>query len=372
MIVRIFFLSFGLLLLSFRGGATEWHQVIACDNCSESAARALVNRKATLSISCEALPGHHLERGSRACYSQPGELYVLNLHSGQSYAFYHYHSGQGGEAGDLQLHIQARPVAAGLRQLLKDFSDSVGRYTLLLREISHEARLDTLQSSPLHQVTTASAGGCPAGNPTERAIEAALSHRVRAQLQYGVQQRFNQALASGRYRSVQGAFERLSITSVGAQASKGGLGLSVTWERRVQGATQRYVFEHEHVVPPSSDGPWNEVAFFVNPDENGNIVVNLAAEQTYIEGFLFQDIMAGGGQFSGDASALLSDCAKMAFINALAKTTGSFSQRPTRGGNLVPTSPDRIGVGPNLDSCTVYFYDSRGELLYVFPNMKCN
>ncbi|MEN3158992.1 hypothetical protein ABC502_11470 [Alkalimonas sp. NCh-2] len=271
----------------------------------------------------------------------------------------------------MQLHIQARPVAAGLRQLLKDFSDSVGRYTLLLREISHEARLDTLQSSPLHQVTTASAGGCPAGNPTERAIEAALSHRVRAQLQYGVQQRFNQALASGRYRSVQGAFERLSITSVGAQASKGGLGLSVTWERRVQGATQRYVFEHE--VPPSSDGPWNEVAFFVNPDENGNLVVNLAAQQTYIEGLFFQDIMAGGGQFSDDASALLSDCAKMAFVSALAKTGGSFSKRPAGGGNSVPISPDRIGLGhAHVDSCTVYFYDSRGELLYVFPNMKCN
>ena len=358
----LFFLS----ILSYEVVA---EQAIACENCLQAQAEVLVRRNATNAIWCETPNDQYYEKGNRACYSNPKDIYVVNLTTGESYGFSHYHSGQGGEPGYLKLHLQSIAVAPAYQQMLSDFSHSVKSYRQLLQVLANEATLAATNSARVYAASTkANAGSCPANSPVKKAIEAALSAQTKAELQYTIQSGLNSAIASGGFGSVQDAFSQIYITSLGAEFSRDNIGFNVQWERSVGGATKRISYLGDSILPP---GPGNEVAWSVSPDERGNITVELNPKQTYIEGLLYSSLMVKGNIGTGSSTPLLSACAKEAFIAALAKSSGTF-HNGARGEVMNPaqiSSPASYTIGAG--GCDIYFYDEDGALLYVFPNMKC-
>lgn len=364
-----------LLFLGISSYEVVAEQAIACENCSQAQAEVLVRERASKAIWCETPRDEYYERGNRSCYSNAADVYVVNLATGQSYGFHHYHTNQGLEPGYLQLHMQSIAVTNAYRQMLLEFSQSVKSYRSFLQTLADQAVLPSeFAASSQASVTMASGGTgggtCPANSPVRKAIEAALSEHTRASLQFNIQRQFNSAVATGRFKSVQGAFESLRITALGAEFGKNNSGFNVQWDRSVGGATKRVNF-HPDWLPPEQ-GPGNEVAWSVTPDNQGNISVTLNPKQTYIEGLLLDSLMVGGSDGFGSSTPLLSACAVEAFIAALAKRTGSF--RNSGGKTLTPSQIISVhpGQGGGIGGCDVLFYDSRGELQFVFTNMKCS
>lgn len=360
-----------ILLLGIASYEVVAEQAIACENCSQAQAEVLVRERASKGIWCETPRDEYYDRGNRACYSNAVDVYVVNLATGQSYGFNHYHTNQGLELGYLQLHVQSIAVTNTYRQVLAEFSQSVRSYRSLLQSLADQATLpDGIAVNSQEYITMVSGGAggsaCPIDSPVRKAIDAALSEQSRSSLQYDIQRQFNSAVATGRYGSVQGAFETIRITALGAQFGKNNVGFNVQWERSVGGATKRVAYYNDYIP-----GPGNEVAWSVTPDAQGNISVVLNPKQTYIEGLLLDSLMAGGSHGMGSSTGFLSVCAKEALISALAKLSGSFRNGP--GG--APINPEQISSPTNAGgagACTVYYYNDRGELIYVSPNMKCD
>ncbi|MEQ2355377.1 hypothetical protein [Pseudoalteromonas piscicida] len=168
---------------------------------------------------------------TQECYSQPRDVLIINVNSGQKWYYQLSHANQGKFRNELILNTTEKNLPADANNLADELLRYYAAWDRAVSLVNDQYLSQTMQTALLSEALTqrfstasASPNNCE-NEPITRAAHFAYDGHARANLHKNLVNKFQQ-----EYGSVDGAFETKQMTALNFSVSKGGVGLGGSWQ----------------------------------------------------------------------------------------------------------------------------------------------